>query len=175
MDDKVKLAYLVSPPIQHQTPLLRRIAQEQNIGLTVLFGSDFSVRGYRDKGFCIPVKCDMPLLEGYKHEFLAVIRDDARTGVTRPFNYGIFIRLRRDGPRAECDSAFDVLWVYGYSTVNVVHAMFSAKALGIPVLLQAESWLREEEKDDSLLLKKQLYFSMLKHLISVVLPLGSQN
>ena len=146
MSDKVKLAYLVSHPIQYQTPLLRRIALEQDIDLTVFFGSDFSVRGYRDKGFGVAVKWDVPLLDGYKHEFLPVIRDDARTGIMRPLNYGIFSRLRGGGLRTGGDTAFDVLWVHGYSTVNALHAMFAAKALGIPVLLRAESWLREEEK-----------------------------
>ena len=48
---RVRIAYLVSHPIQYQVPLLRRIAQEPDIDLTVLFGSDFSVRGYEDKGF----------------------------------------------------------------------------------------------------------------------------
>ena len=38
---KVRLAYLVSHPIQYQAPLLRRIAQEPDIELTVFFGSDF--------------------------------------------------------------------------------------------------------------------------------------
>ena len=41
---KVKVAYLVSHPIQYQAPLLRRISQETDIELTVFFGSDFSVR-----------------------------------------------------------------------------------------------------------------------------------
>src|ERR1700722_4701832 len=96
---RVRLAYLVSHPIQYQTPLLRRIAQEQDIDLTVFFGSAFSVQGYRDKGFGVAVKWDVPLLDGYNYEFLPVIRDDASTGVTRPLNYGIFNRLRGDGLR----------------------------------------------------------------------------
>ena len=33
---RVRLAYLVSHPIQYQAPLLRRIAQEPDIDLTVL-------------------------------------------------------------------------------------------------------------------------------------------
>jgi hypothetical protein len=43
--DKVRLAYLVSHPIQYQAPLLRRIVQEPDIDLTVFYGPDFSVRG----------------------------------------------------------------------------------------------------------------------------------
>ena len=40
---RVRLAYLVSHPIQYQSPLLRRIAEDPEIDLTVFFGSDFSV------------------------------------------------------------------------------------------------------------------------------------
>ncbi len=47
--DKIKLAYLVSHPIQYQAPLLRRIAQEPDIDLTVFYGSDFSLRSYQMK------------------------------------------------------------------------------------------------------------------------------
>ena len=75
---KVRLAYLVSHPIQYQAPLLRRIAQEPDIDLTVFFGSDFSVREYNDEGFGVGVKWDVPLLDGYSHEFLAAIARRAR-------------------------------------------------------------------------------------------------
>src|ERR1700733_2920968 len=113
---KVRLAYLVSHPIQYQAPLLRRIAQEPDIDLTVFFGSDFSVRGYKDEGFGVGVKWDVPLLDGYRHEFLPVLRDDANPGVMSPLNYGIFSRLRGSKDAA----GFDVLWVHGYSSVNAM-------------------------------------------------------
>jgi hypothetical protein len=109
---RVRLAYLVSHPIQYQAPLLRRIAQEPDIDLTVLFGSDFSVRGYRDQGFGVDVKWDVPLLEGYRHVFLPKLRDRQTVTVTSPLNYGILSRLRgRDG-----EPPFDALWVQGYAT-----------------------------------------------------------
>src|ERR1700744_5393513 len=111
---KVRLAYLVSHPIQYQAPLLRRIAQEPDIELTVFFGSNFSVREYVDKGFGVDVKWDVPLLDGYQHEFLPAIWDKRRTGPTSQLNYGIFSRLRGDKGAA----GFDVLWVHGYSTLN---------------------------------------------------------
>src|ERR1700733_8794719 len=91
---RVRLAYLVGHPIQYQAPLLRRIAQEPDIDLTVLFGSDFSVRGYRDAGFGVGVKWDVPLLDGYRHEFLPKLRDAEDVGVAKPLNHGIVSRLR---------------------------------------------------------------------------------
>jgi hypothetical protein len=82
---KVKVAYLVSHPIQYQAPLLRRISQEPDIELTVFFGSNFSVREYVDRGFGVDVKWDVPLVDGYGHEFLPVVWDKGRTGPTSQF------------------------------------------------------------------------------------------
>src|ERR1700678_4792981 len=103
----VRLAYLVTHPIQYQAPLLRRIAQEPGIDLTVFFGSDFSVRGYKDEGFGVGVKWDVPLLDGYRHEFLPTLRDNATVGVASPLNYGILNRLR-GGSGHDGESAFGV-------------------------------------------------------------------
>jgi glycosyltransferase involved in cell wall biosynthesis len=163
--DKVRLAYLVSHPIQYQAPLLRRIAQQPDIDLTVFFGSDFSVRDYKDEGFGVGVKWDVPLLDGYRHEFLPAVRDNATVGVASPLNYGIFSRLR----------GFDVLWVHGYATVNALHGMLAAKALGIPVLLRAESWLGDRERGGAKLAVKQLFFEALKQLVAGVMPIGTLN
>ena len=172
--ERVRLAYLVSHPIQYQAPLLRRIAQEPDIDLTVFFGSDFSVRGYKDEGFGVGVKWDVPLLDGYRHEFLPVLRDNATVGVASPLNHGILNRLRGgSGPHGE--SAFDVLWVHGYATVNALHGMLAAKALGIPVLLRAESWLGDRERGGMKLAFKHLFFKALKQLVDGVLPIGTLN
>src|SRR6185437_16500887 len=84
MTKKVKLAYLVSHPIQYQAPLLRRIAREPDIDLTVFFGSDFSLRTYRDEGFGVDVSWDTPLTEGYKHVFLKPLRDNGTVSATSP-------------------------------------------------------------------------------------------
>jgi glycosyltransferase involved in cell wall biosynthesis len=168
---RVKVAYMVSHPIQYQAPLLRRIAQEHDIELTVFFGSNFSVQEYVDKGFGVDVKWDVPLLDGYRHEFLPSIWDKRRTGPTAQLNYGIFTRLRGN---KEADG-FDVLWVHGYSTLNTLQAMVVAKALGIPVLLRAESRLARKETGALKRLAKSLFFSGLKQLVDAVLPIGSAN
>ena len=161
----VKLAYVVSHPIQYQTPLLRRIAQEPGIELTVFFGSDFSVRGYQDEGFGVEVKWDVPLLEGYRHEFLPALRDNGTEGTFSPVSYGLAARLK----------SFDVVWVHGYATVNQMHAIVAAKALGIPVLVRAESWLSDRPRGGAKLAAKKLFFNGLKNLIDAVLVTGTPN
>jgi len=172
MTTKVKLAYLVSHPIQYQAPLLRRIAQEPDIDLTVFYGSDFSVRGYKDEGFGgVGVKWDVPLLDGYHHEFLPALRDNATVSFARPLNYGIFERLRGNKDEAP----FDALWVHGYATVNSLHAMLAAKSLGIPVLLRGDMWLRDRPRSPAKLAMKSLFFQILRHLVDGVLSVGSLN
>jgi glycosyltransferase involved in cell wall biosynthesis len=171
LKDKVRLAYLVSHPIQYQAPLLRRIAQEPDIDLTVFFGSDFSVRDYKDAGFGVGVKWDVPLLDGYRHEFLPVLRDNANPGAMSPLNYGIFNRLRGSKGVA----GFDVLWLHGYSSVNALQAMLAAKALGIPVLVRAEPWLGDRDRSGPTLAAKQLYFKVLRGLLDGALPIGRLN
>jgi glycosyltransferase involved in cell wall biosynthesis len=171
LKNKIRLAYLVSHPIQYQAPLLRRIAQEPDIDLTVFFGSDFSLRPYQDEGFGVDVKWDVPLLDGYRHKFLPVIRDDGTQTVTTPLNYGIFSALRGDA----AEPGFDLLWVHGYAMVNAMHGMLAAKALGIPVLLRADMWLRDRPRSGPKLLLKKLFFQFLKNMVDGILPVGTLN
>ncbi|HEY1741931.1 MAG TPA: glycosyltransferase family 4 protein [Granulicella sp.] len=168
---KVRLAYLVSHPIQYQAPLLRRIAQEQDIDLTVLFGSDFSVRGYKDEGFGVEVEWDVPLLEGYRSEFLPKLRDTGGVSPTSPVSRGIYKRLRN----ANGGPAFDALWIHGYASLNALQAILAANALGIPVLLRAESWLADRSRSPLKLAIKSFFFNNLQNLITAVLPIGSVN
>jgi glycosyltransferase involved in cell wall biosynthesis len=171
LKSKVRLAYLVSHPIQYQAPLLRRIAQEADIDLTVFFGSDFSVRGYKDEGFGVGVKWDVPLLDGYQHDFLPTIRDNSNPGVMSPLNYGIFRRLRGSKEAA----GFDVLWVHGYSSMNSLQGMLLAKSLGIPVLVRAEPWLGDRDRSGPTLAVKRLFFKLLRKLVDGALPIGTLN
>ncbi len=166
---RLKLAYLVSHPIQYQAPLLRRIAQAPDIDLTVLFGSDFSVRGYRDEGFGVDVKWDIPLLDGYQYKFLPVLRQATSTSITRPMNSGIYSHLRGSGDKT------DVLWVHGYSTVNVLHGLLAAKALGIPSLVRSDSTLMDRPRSLPKRIVKQAFFAGLRHLVSGALSTGDRN
>ena len=171
MTKSLRLAYLVSHPIQYQAPLLRRIAEESDLDLTVFFGSDFSVRGYKDEGFGVGVQWDVPLLEGYRYEVLPALRDNGTASVMSPLSRGVLDQLRGTNKAA----GFDALWVHGYSTANAVQGMVAAKALGIPVLLRAESWLRDRPRSGAKLAAKMAFFRGLRQMIDAVLPIGTLN
>jgi glycosyltransferase involved in cell wall biosynthesis len=87
-------------------------------------------------------------------------------------NYGIVSRLR-GGEGGDAD--FDALWVHGYATVNAMHGILAARALGIPVLLRAESWLGDRERSEVRLALKRAMFAGLRLLVDGVLSIGTLN
>ncbi len=167
----VRLAYLVSHPIQYQAPLLRRIAQEPGIDLTVLFGSDFSLSAYKDEGFGVEVDWDIPLLDGYRSEFLKPLIDHRTVSFVSPLSRNLYHRLTLpDG-----SPAFDALWIHGYASLQSIQAMLFAKALGIPVLLRADSSLYDRPRSSRTLFAKKFILGLLRHFVAATLPAGTAN
>jgi len=164
----IKVAYMVSHPIQYQTPLLKRLAKEPDIALEVFFWSDHSVKGYEDGGFGgVRVKWDVPLLDGYKYTFLPVVWRSTENSFWTPVNRGFYRALRR--------GQFDVVWLHGYWSLNSILIMLVAKVLGVPVLQRAEGTLDDRPRSGFRLVIKRLFFSLLRHLIHGVLPVSSRN
>ena len=168
LDRKLRLAYVVSHPIQYQAPMLRRLAREPDIDLIVFFASDHSVKGYADKGLGgVQVKWDVPLLTGYRYEFLPSIRHATGTNFWAPINRGFYRALKR--------GKFDAVWLHGYWSVNSISTMVAAKLLGIPVLERADSTLNDHLRSGFRLAIKRVFFSIVKHFIHAVLPVSSMN
>jgi glycosyltransferase involved in cell wall biosynthesis len=164
----VKLAYFVSHPIQYQAPLLRRIAQEPDIELTVFYSSDFSLRGYADRGFGgVNVRWDVPLLGGYAHEFLPGFRHNGAVGFATPVSYGIFSRLR--------SGRFDAVWVHGYHTMNALQVLAAARLLKIPVLMRTDSTLGDRPRGPAKLAVKKAFFLLLRQMVHGILSVGRKN
>ncbi|MHB8302644.1 MAG: glycosyltransferase family 4 protein [Acidobacteriaceae bacterium] len=93
--------------------------------------------------------------------------DSSTVSFLRPLNRGIFRRLQRGN--------FDVLWVYGYATLNSWIAMAAAKMLRIPVLLRTDSTLIDHPRGRARLALKQLFFRVLGHFTFGVLSVGQRN
>lgn len=163
----VRVAYLLSHPIQYQSPLLRRLAQHPGLDLTVFYTSDFSLRAYRDQGFGQKIEWDVPLLGGYRHEVLPRLIDADSISFFRPLNRGIYQRLR--------SGQFDVLWIHGYATLNSWMAMAAARRLGIPVLLRTDSTLIDHARGRAKLALKKIFFHILRRFTFGVLSVGERN
>jgi glycosyltransferase involved in cell wall biosynthesis len=163
----MRLAYLVSHPIQYQVPLLRRVAREPGFEFKVFFQSDFSTKQYYDYGFNRTVQWDIPLLGGYDYEFLPAIGSSQRRSSPRTINYGLGKRLRA--------SRFDALWVHGYSIPFNWQAMLTARALGIEVWVRDEATLVSHRRSAAKLAAKRAFMELLKLVCEKFLAIGTQN
>lgn len=166
----VRLAYLVTHPIQYQAPLLRRIAAEPDIELTALFGDDFSTRDHIDKGFGRAIAWDVKLLDGYRHRFLRPLR--ARHKGSAP---SFWWPLSSDLGHVLRNGDFDVLWVHGYSNANHLAAMAMARRFGMRVLLRDETNADSQSRSPLRKSTKRAAFRILNRIIDVFLSIGTAN
>lgn len=127
-----KLAVIATHPIQYQVPVWRRLSRLQDLEVRVYFGSDFSVRGYLDKGFGVSFSWDVPLTDGYAHTFLS--RDERIDGADG------FFRLRaRNLERHLREFRPDCALISAYMPFFWWEAFFTLRKLRIPVLMRAET------------------------------------
>ena len=162
-----RLAYVVSHPIQYQEPLLRRLANEPGLDLTVYYSSDFSVRAYRDRGFGREVQWDMPLLQGYKYKILPRLPGMKNISTAKPPSLG-YLRQFLGG-------RYDVVWVHGYATVNSLHALLAARMTGAKTLLRTDSTLIDRERRPGRQMLRRAFFAGLRPLVDGVLAVGTRN
>jgi glycosyltransferase involved in cell wall biosynthesis len=126
------VAFLTSHPIQYQAPLFRALAVRDDLELTVLFCSDHGARAYHDAGFATTVRWDVPLCDGYRHEFLPNLRRGG--GSASPLglvNPGIVTALR--------SGRFRALVVHGWAHATNWLAFATASAIGLPFFIRGES------------------------------------
>src|SRR5215208_5774559 len=142
---------LVTHPIQYQAPLLRRIAEDPDIDLTVFYSSDLSTKGLRDAGFDRVINWDVPLLNGYRYEFLLAIGRTDRLSFWRPFNYSLAKRLKA--------GRFDALWVHGYARWSHWVAMLMSKTQGTHVMVRDDVTLVARQRSLAKRVAKRIFFS----------------
>jgi glycosyltransferase involved in cell wall biosynthesis len=127
-----RVAFLTSHPIQYQAPLFRALAAHPELDLTVLFCSDWGVTPYRDEGFGHQVQWDVPLLDGYAHEFLPNrARKPGVEGFWSQVNPSVVGRVRQGG--------WDALIVHGWARATNLMAIRAALAARVPVILRGEN------------------------------------
>lgn len=75
----VRLAIVSTHPVQYYAPWFRHLAAQPELDLRVYYLWDFGVTEQRDAGFGVALRWDLPLLEGYAHEFVPNVARDPGT------------------------------------------------------------------------------------------------
>ena len=135
VENTIRLAVVATHPIQYQCPVWRELSQVPGLVLSVFFGSDFSVRGYRDSGFGQEIFWTIPLLDGYQSQSLgsAQIRSGLFFG-----SFRLWSQLRAFRPTA--------CLINGYSPLFYWHAVAVCWLLGVPVMMRAETTDRDRDR-----------------------------
>lgn len=165
-----KLIYILSHPIQYQSPLLKKLAQQPEIDLKVLYLTKHTMGG-TDRQFGKKIKWDIPLLDGYDYEFIK--NHSPKAGVSGSFfglmNFGIVHKIRKEKA--------DVVLVHGWGYfTNWLIFLFS-------FLIKAKLWMRSESPLNQELLKPKALLTVkkaiIKHLVfkhfDKFLYIGKQN
>lgn len=127
----VRLAIVVSHPIQHFAPWHRELAKCQGIDLRVYFCCDWGVENYMDPEFHAEFRWDVPLLDGYDHEFLPIRQPPRQFSYRELDNPAVIDSLDKFQP--------DVVKVFGYASRTNWRVAKWARSRRKPLLLYSDS------------------------------------
>jgi glycosyltransferase involved in cell wall biosynthesis len=86
-------------PVQYHAPVYQELAK-LDVPFRVVYGSDFSVQGYRDAEFQASFAWDTDLLSGYQHTFIATVDQGGAKTYEDSNDAGISESLRKLNPKA---------------------------------------------------------------------------
>ncbi|RZL45778.1 MAG: glycosyltransferase [Pedobacter sp.] len=118
-------------PIQYQTPLWKKIA-ENNIDIEVVFLTKHGLELSYDAEFGTTFKWNMNLLDGYPYSFAEV---NQSADVNSFFN----LRLKQSLKDIIGNRRVDAIWIQGWQALAYWQIVMQAKILGIPVWLRGET------------------------------------
>jgi glycosyltransferase involved in cell wall biosynthesis len=133
LDDGVcRLAVVVSHPIQYYAPWFATLSQLPNLVLHVFHLWDFGVVEQRDAAFGLPIRWDLPLLQGYESSFVPNRSADPGTHHLKGLNNpGLVAALRRWRP--------DAVLVFGYASLSHLRLLIDPRLWGVPLLFRGDS------------------------------------
>lgn len=142
-----RLAVLETHPVQYHAPVYRSLQQRFGVAVTAVYGSDFSLVGYRDREFGTDFAWDTDLTSGYTARFLARVAEGGPRAAEETTARGLDRLLHEVNP--------DAVLLTGYGPGFYRQSLRRALRLGRPVLFRAEttdharprSWLKTRLRD----------------------------
>src|SRR5216117_1697315 len=125
----MRLAVVSSHPIQYNAPWFTYLAANGLPDLRVFYLSTHGVTPHRDPGFGITVAWDVPLLEGYDHEFVPNrSRKPGSGSVLGLDNPALAERIGRYAPSA--------ILMFGYNYLSCYRLLWSRIGRQVPLLFR---------------------------------------
>jgi glycosyltransferase involved in cell wall biosynthesis len=131
---KIRLAIIVSHPIQYYVPLYQRLARRDDLFLKVFFTWHRGETSTKDPEFDLSVSWDIPVIEGYESELVPNVSSDPGThhflGLRNP---SLIERINKWRP--------DIVHITGWAWLSHFVAMRSFYKSGMPTLFRGDSHL----------------------------------
>jgi glycosyltransferase involved in cell wall biosynthesis len=125
-----RLAVVTSHPVQNQAPWFRALADR--VDLQVLFAHRISAADHRRSGYGVGFEWDVPLLEGYRFEWLRNVA--RRPGVDH------FLGCNTPDVGARLAAGrFDAVVVIGWNLLTFWQTIRAAKRIGVPVMVRGDA------------------------------------
>lgn len=135
--DKIRLAIVVSHPIQYYVPLYRGLAARGDLKIKIFFTWHAGKGPQHDPGFGREVAWDIPLTDGYDFELVPNVSPSPGTshffGLRNP---QLCARVLEWKP--------DTVHITGYAYASHLYAMRELKRRDIPVLFRGDSHLLDQ-------------------------------
>jgi glycosyltransferase involved in cell wall biosynthesis len=128
---RTRVLIVASHPIQYQVPWFRALAGRAEIDLSVLFiqQPDANRQG---RGFGVPFRWDIPLLEGYKWTLAPNVKGKQDLGGF------LSARLSHPGGILKFHEP-EVVLLTGWHILPMLQLLMSARRAGIPIIMRGES------------------------------------
>ena len=165
--DLYRIAVVNSHPIQYFAPLYAYLNRNKELKVTVLYCSEFGLRGDIDPGFKKAFKWDVDLFSGYNAVFLG---KRASRRVLRGY-WSLIVPEIWSEIRSGC---YDAVWLHGYGYAANLIAFLAAKSKGLPVFMRGETHLGLSRSG----WKKRIHyflFSRVFRFVDALLAIGTAN
>lgn len=130
----IRIAVVNTHPIQYFAPLYAALNRADDLEITALYLSDFSLRGAHDRDFGKAVTWDVDLLAGYESRFIG-----RNVGTIEP--YGFFSTVSPALFAEISPKRYDALWIHGHGYAAKMIALAAARLKGVPVFMRGETHL----------------------------------
>ena len=127
-----KIAIITSHPIQYYAPWFSLLATEPELRVKVFYLWDAGVTEKKDAGFGQTFKWDIPLLDGYEHEFVPNLSSRPGTDHFRGLvNPSLAERVKSFNP--------DAVLLFGYNHESIIRFIFGRYRNDAPLLFRGDS------------------------------------
>jgi len=131
---KTRLAIFVGNPVQYHVPIYKALSYEDNLDLTVMFGSKIGSKRFYSKEFKSFIEWDIPLLDGYKYKFYKNLSLESTKGFFSRINIGMFVDIIKN--------KYDVVLIHGYDTASSWLVFIAAKIIRAKIIWRGEASIR---------------------------------